>query len=605
MSTLARLIGCFGVIVAAIAVSDSAPAQTPRRATVASAQTEGQPPATPTANPVLRAPGTDGTVVAAQPFQRTTTVTVAEQGQLWLVDLNPNVHSWMLLVRTRPGRSDSNYVHIENPTGRRQTVSLEREGLVVTEGETRVVCGYQTGDNRDLFGAMQQPMTPFCDNRLLVRAQQGGYRTTEEAAVSLLRSMGGVGESIINIYKTTIGQDANLERVGTQTGSGEGQSAADTSALPRAAAIAPADANRVFSNHRLGLNVARPASRMQMRPGQWYPAAAQPGVAVSIVAPRQLDPSIFQRYTDRVHSLDEVESEALVYLVAFDLAQYTLDYSVGTAHPGVEWSSRPQVSHGSTGGPDGYENLRPLARVGMVPPVDRSRLVGVFAGGFKRDHGAFRYGRLAQVNNGTHYGFIESGVVLSRLQPGLSTVIGRIDGSFEMRTWTEQDDATLDTIQFARQNGVPIVEADASGNTVPGATIRSWGLGNWSGALVISRDPNGGTQRSADLRTLRSGLCLQREGGRSHVIYAYFTAATPSAMARVFQAYNCAYAMMLDMNAPELTYAAVYGTGENGLRVEYVNTAMLDTEPSRGRYRFLTVNDNRDFFSVLRRRPAN
>jgi hypothetical protein len=327
-------------------------------------------------------------------------------------------------------------------------------------------------------------------------------------------------------------------------------------------------------------------------------------VALSLIAPRQIDPAIMQRNNDRVHPLDEVESEGLVYLMAFDLSTYTMDYRVGTDHPGVEWSSRPTVPH-TGAGPDGFENTRPLARVGMVPPQERPRLAAVFVGGFKRDHGAFRYGRLASINNGTHYGFVENGVVLSRLQPGLATLIGRTDGSIELRTWTEQDEATLDRVLFARQNGMPIVETDAAGNTIPGSTIRSWGVGNWSGALVISRDPNGRDQRSADLRTLRGAMCMQQNAGHSWLIYAYFSAATPSAMARVFQAYGCSYAMMLDMNAPELAYAVLYANTDGALRVEHLNSAMEGTEPGRGRYRFLSANDNRDFFAVLRRQPGS
>jgi hypothetical protein len=241
----------------------------------------------------------------------------------------------------------------------------------------------------------------------------------------------------------------------------------------------------------------------------------------------------------------------------------------------------------------------------MVPPQERPRLAAVFVGGFKRDHGAFRWGPLSTVNNGSHYGFIENGVVLSRLVPGLSTLITRTDGTLDLRVWTEADNAGLDTVMSARQNGMPIVETDAAGNTVPGATVRSWGIGNWSGALVITRDPNGQNQRSADLRTLRSGLCMQTNAGRTWMIYGYFTAATPSAMARVYQAYGCTHAMMLDMNAPELTYAALYSATENGgVRVEQLNNAMVDTEPGRSRWRFLSANDNRDFFTVLRRQPS-
>jgi hypothetical protein len=584
------------------AMAQRQPPQAPRspRETVAAAQSTEQPPA---AGP--RAPGTDGTVVAIQPFQRTTSVTLADQSRLWLTDLNPNVRGRYLLVRQRAGRNDQNFVDIENPI-REQVVTLGESGLIVTQGETRVNCTFRTVDGRDLFAPMGQPITPFCEGRLLARSQQGGYRTTEEAAVSLLRSMGGVGESLINIYKTTVGQDANLERAGnTQAQPGTAPAEQPTAAiLPRQAPVNANDANSVFAVNRLSVQVTRPATRTTMRPGLWYAAANQPGVAISMIAPRQIDSSIMQRNSNLVHPLDDVESDAIVYLMGFDTATYTLEYRVGTDHPGVEWSSRPSVPHTNPNGPDGFDNLRPLARVGMVPPQERPRLTAVFVGGFKRDHGAFRYGRLSQVNNGSHYGFVENGVVLSRLVPGLSTMIGRLDGTLELRTWTEADEASLNTVLFARQNGMPIVEADANGNTVPGSTIRSWGVGNWSGALVISRDPNGQNQRSADLRTLRSGICMQTHAGHTWMIYAYFTAATPSAMARVFQAYGCSYAMMLDMNAPELTYAALYSAGDNGsVRVEHLNNAMLDTEPGRGRYRFLSANDNRDFFTVLRRQP--
>jgi hypothetical protein len=578
----------------------AAQGQSPRTALVASAPPAAQ---TPAASP--RAPGTDGTVVAIQPFQRTTDVTLADNTRLWLTDLNPNVGRRYLLVRQRAGRSDQSFVDIENPVPG-QTVSLSEAGVVVTQGETQVTCSFRTVDGRDLFVPMGQPITPFCDGRLLVRSQQGGYRTTEEAAVSLLRSMGGIGESLINIYKTTVGQDANLERAGTaQAGSGD-RAALPEQAVPRPrqAPVNPSDANAVFPNHRLSIQVAPPATRMSLRPGQWYPVATQPGVAVSLIAPRHIDATIMRRNTNLVHPLDDVESDALAYLMAFDVGMYTLDYRVGTDHPGVEWSSRPSLPHNNPNGPDGIRNVRPLARVGMVPPHERPRLAAVFVGGFKREHGAFRYGGLAQVNNGSHYGFIENGVVLSQLQPGLATLIGRTDGTIELRTWTEQDAESLNSVLFARQNGMPLVETDADGNTVPSATVRSWGLGNWSGALVVSRDPNGREQRSAELRSLRSGICMQTHAGRTWLIYGYFTAATPSAMARIFQAYGCSYAMLLDMNAPELTYAALYANGENGaLRVEHLNNAMLATEPGRDRYRFISANDNRDFFAVLRR-PA-
>ena len=70
-------------------------------------------------------------------------------------------------------------------------------------------------------------------------------------------------------------------------------------------------------------------------------------------------------------------------------------------------------------------------------------------------HGAFKYGELALKNHGSHYGFIENGVVFSKLQPGLATIFVLDDGSIEMKTWAEADNKLLPRIKHARQNGVP------------------------------------------------------------------------------------------------------------------------------------------------------
>ena len=75
------------------------------------------------------------------------------------------------------------------------------------------------------------------------------------------------------------------------------------------------------------------------------------------------------------------------------------------------------------------DSAAPLVRTGMLSPALQSRVVATFTGGFKREHGAFRYGPLATVNRGSHYGFIEQGVVFSRLSPGLATLFVLNDGS--------------------------------------------------------------------------------------------------------------------------------------------------------------------------------
>jgi hypothetical protein len=84
-----------------------------------------------------------------------------------------------------------------------------------------------------------------------------------------------------------------------------------------------------------------------------------------------------------------------------------------------------------------------------------------------------------------------------------------------------------------------------------------------------------------------------------------FTAATPSAMARVFQAYQCQYAMLLDMNALEHTYLALYRRSGSQIVVDHLIKGMSQVDKAvAGELapRFLVTPDNRDFFYLTSRR---
>ncbi len=138
-----------------------------------------------------------------------------------------------------------------------------------------------------------------------------------------------------------------------------------------------------------------------------------------------------------------------------------------------------------------------------------------------------------------------------------------------MKTWSEADNQLLPRIRYARQNGVPLVEFDdAARATVPGRLVARWGPGNWSGS------------EDSKLRTMRSGVALQQNGGKRFLIYADFSDATPSAMARIFQAYQCRYAMLLDMNALEHTYCAVYRRTGSRLAVQHLIKGMSELDKS-------------------------
>jgi hypothetical protein len=301
---------------------------------------------------------------------------------------------------------------------------------------------------------------------------------------------------------------------------------------------------------------------------------------------------------DRVGRLDRVESAALTYLVAFDLSAFEVAYALGTEHPRLTWAPKTptKMRDSHLPGPDGIGTIEPLVSTGMVPPGVRSRVSAAFTSGFKREHGAFMYGPLAAINHASHYGFIANGVVFSALQPGLATIIVRSDGQLELKTWTEADNASLSTIRHARQNGVALIDTDAqTGAPEPGPYVNQWGAGNWSGSV------------EGEQRALRSGLCLQEVEGRRYLIYGYFSSVTPSAMARVFQAYRCQYALHLDMNALEHTYLALYHDQSTSFAVEHLITGMnvLDAVVGgRVAPRFVAEPDNRDFFYVWRKGRA-
>ena len=320
---------------------------------------------------------------------------------------------------------------------------------------------------------------------------------------------------------------------------------------------------------------------------------------------------------------------------------------IGTDHPRVDWSERALESQvdKSKPGPDGIGTIEPLVGTGKVIPAHVPRTVASFIGGFKRSHSAFKWGPFSKIYAASHYGFVEQGVVLSKLIPGLSTILINNKNEMSIKTWKEEDDVTLlPTIKHARQNGVPLIDgmaaivepiasvvpaappppapstASAQAPTpspdavetptpvsdvptqpvvtapkmlpVPGTLVNQWGPGNWSGSI------------ESKLRALRAGLCQQPQPEGDYLIYGYFSTATPNAMARVFQAYGCDHALHLDMNALEHTYFAVYEKSGDNFLTQHLIKGMhvLDSKyEGKSLPRFLGSADNRDFFYLMRK----
>jgi hypothetical protein len=544
-------------------------------------------------------------IVDLQPFRETSSIKIkgagGKEGTATFTNLNPGINAWYLLRLNWPGVPEEDY-HLENAHPRTQRFLLDSNdsgGLVIVEKENRYACNLWGGNfSRSLTGAKRTAAAyvPLCGGKLYLRNRVKGHRTEIERVTDVLRDEVPGGEKIVGFVRDTFFKYLYEQKAGEKVESKPADGLPrETENGPAAALLDPKKTNRSVRPNDLGIEVQESSSNGMVL-GSWYAVKEDPGIYVSVIVPDGIAPEILHSFTKVVSGLDSVEAGALAYLVAFDLDQFSLKYSLGTNHPRVEWSDHilSQMMDKSLPGPDGIGTIAPLVSTGLINPTDESRTVASFTGGFKRVHGAFTYGALALKNHGSHYGFLENGVVFSKLQPGLATAYVLNDGWVDMKTWTERDDPLLPRIRYARQNGVPIiVEFDQPTQmSAPGPLVARWGDGNWSGSAAKK------------LRTIRAGLGLQESKGRRFLLYAFFWSATPSAMARVFQAYRCRYAMLLDMNALEHTYLAIYKKQGSNLYVQHLIRGMREVDMSvKGKYipRFLGYSDDRDFFYLTRK----
>ena len=532
-------------------------------------------------------------IVALQPFRTTETVQRADGREIALTSLNPNVNAWFLLRLGTAGSGDGETYHLENPAPGRETLRLVPGSNprleIALDGRTIACAPWAQGD-KELLAARSGgfPFAPICGGHLFLRNPVAGHSTRLEQTASFIRNNVVGGEAIVNLVKTLFFKDAF--RVVAP-----GPLAAPVTVTGGIAGGPPPARSRHYSvRTEIGLRLEQPRLG-EMALGQWYALSGVPGVYASAIQPGVIDAAVLNG-PGTTNPLDRVEAGSMDYLVAFDLSRFRLGYAVGTSNPGLGWSPRPPASVRPTGwaGPDGLGSPAPLVRLGMLDPVLAPRVVATFAAGFKRRHGAFKTGPLSRINHGSHYGFIQQGVVLSTLQPGLATLLVMEDGSIRMKTWSVADNLLLPHVRFARQNGVPLLEADPAGGVgVPGGLVSKSEDGNWSGSA------------NNRLRTLRAGACMIGRGERAYLVYAFFSTATPSAMARTFRAYGCAYAMLLDMNALEHTYFAIYDRSNGTRRIEHLMPGMaaVDRRDGNGgrQARFVDYPDNRDFFYILSR----
>jgi hypothetical protein len=541
---------------------------------------------------------TPKTILELQQFRQTAETPIRGAsgllGTARLVNLSPRINGWYLLTLDRGKSGGTAYYHLENPAPASQTLQLAADGVDIVSGPSAVHCSLWSDANQSALETARHsglPYAPLCAGRLYLRNPVSGSQTNLELTTDFLRDHVWGGEKLVGYTRQLFYRDVFLQRGTSGLAAGKQEPVPDPNA-PRPAQLDPARMNAAVVPTDLGIDLGRPVGTLL--PGRWYPAAGEAGIYFSFVQPQTVSASILSSHRDHVNDLDGVESVALDYLVAFDLARFDIGFALGTDHPRVDWSDRPpDTARRALPGPDGIAHRAPLVTNGMLSPSLVPSAIATFAGGFKRRHGAFKWGAFAQINHGSHYGFIEQGVVFSKLQPGLATVYVLDDSSIGMKSWSEEDNVLLDRIRFARQNGVSLIEQDAAtGGPMPGPLVNQWGPGNWSGTA------------DEQLRSVRSALCLAETASRRFLVFGYFSAATPSAMARVLQAYGCRYALHLDMNALEHTYLALYFHKDAQIAIQHLVGGMAGIDKKSGAAmapRFLAYPDDRDFFYLTRK----
>ncbi len=543
------------------------------------------------------------TILELQAFRSEATLPIeapdGRLGAVTLTDLNPYVNGWYLLSFDGGTVAERRTYHFENPRPREGSIALvsaDRQAVRLAIGDRGAPCTLEwAGRSPGALEAASRsglPYAPLCEGRLYLRNPVAGRRTSLERVAEFLRDHVWGGEQVVAFVKNEFYRDAFLEEPVPHRA--PAQPAPDAHA-PLTAAIAATSAGLAVVPEQLGIELAAPGRDLVV--GEWYPARDVDGVYLSVVTPANVDRSTLQGSPVAVKPLDAVESKALVYLVAFDLARFELRFALGTDHPRVGWSERvpPAVRDASLPGPDGIGNPAPLVTNGMVA---RRRSVA-------------RWRRYRRLQARARCVPLRAAVAREPRQPlrvhragrGVQQVAARArHGAGDGRRSRRAGDlergrggaTAADPLGAPERRAAHRVRPRA-GEGRAGCPRRQLGCGQLVG--IGQRGP-----AYAPCRPLPAG-----ERGEALPGLRLLSDATPSAMARVFEAYRCQYALHLDMNALEHTYLALYVSRGRQRLVEHLIRGMdvLD-QGTRKSYapRFIGLPDNRDFFFLTRRDAA-
>lgn len=536
---------------------------------------------------------TNRPVVQLQPYKEETNANYGNDPLISasLVNLNSNVNSWYILSLRNKSDAESIYNILTISDSVKIRLDSNYPDLIISNDKLICRCDINN-EIVEVFknaSPAKSSHLSVCNNLLILKLKQDGHQSTLEKGAEAIRWLAGEkGEVVINGVKETLFKDKYLVKEDTENSRQIPPNSGATTVLPRASIQNQFESTSIPTTF-LGLKPENAETKFMA--GCWYPLKNLKGIYASMIEPRMVSQEILNSHLDRVSPLDGVENRGAVYLMSLSLNKYTIGWGHGTEHPGVGWSDRAKnIAKDNPLGPDGFNTTYPLISLGHVPPSLWYKTIGTFSGGFQKRHGAFRYGELSRTEKAHHYGFMENGVILASPSEMLASIILYRDGSVDLKTWTTHDTQKIHLMKHFRQNGVPLIDRDEKGHGIPGQYVKFWGEGNWSGSA------------ERELRSPRGAACIIETSQDKYLVYAYFSGATPNAMARVFQAYGCNYAVHLDMNSPGQAYASVFtkNKDDSTFQIENLVTSMNGADSS-GVPRYLIKPDYKDFFYIMRK----
>ena len=486
-------------------------------------------------------PSSTKNIVDFQAHKTSEILKVANGATIELINLNEELNIWYLVKLTDTNGYTSTYqLQVSDPKAAKGALHLTKEQLELPGSEkSRNACkDFTNAKNKNIFETLQgnfdrannnsNYFNALCDGHVFLinpRHRPPEEEKTKDKIADIARQS-SVGRAIANIAKNS---PMGNKPENVQTDATRSALKSETVVTIPSAKVNSDEEPRSVELSKTNIHLALQGDPTSVTLGQWYSSKEHPDVKVSLFSPdmassevAKLAPTAFENRS-AAHS----QNKSLAYLIAFNTQKSKLGYVAGI-------SDATGNCDGGKPAPDGFDDSTPLVQNGMVSPDHQSHLLSTFNAGYLRPDACMRKGPL----EGKHWGFVQNGVVFSKLQPGLATLVTYKDGKTDILEWPENAAALATKVKDARQNATPVISGrdPKTGLGIPGNTV--------GGKDFISRN----WTNDVDDKRMRSGACMLQSGTDEHLVFAYLPSGTVKDLAEVFGSYGCRSGMQLDEN---------------------------------------------------------